>query len=117
MNALFTVLTVLVLIASILITLIVLLQNGKGGGLASNFTAGNQTFGVRQTADILEKITWGLVAFIFVLSIATTFSLGNKAKDVDYTEKIEAAAPVAPEFPAALPSENPAEAPAETTAE
>ena len=99
MNALFTVLTVLVLIASVLITLIVLLQNGKGGGLASNFTAGNQTFGVRQTADILEKITWGLVVFIFVLSIVTTFSLGNKAADVDYTDKLgtEVAAPVFPE--------------------
>ncbi|MBE6235057.1 MAG: preprotein translocase subunit SecG [Bacteroidales bacterium] len=89
MNVLFTVLTVLVLIASVLITLIVLLQNGKGGGLASNFVAGNQTFGVRQTADILEKITWGLVIFIFVVSIATTFSLGNKAADVDYTEKLQ----------------------------
>ena len=103
MNALFTVLTVLVLIASVLITLIVLLQNGKGGGLASNFAAGNQTFGVRQTADILEKITWGLVTFIFVVSIVTTFSLGNKAKDVDYTERINTEAP-APEFPAAIPS-------------
>ncbi len=109
MNVLFTVLTVLILIASILITLIVLLQNGKGGGLASNFTAGNATFGVRQTADILEKITWGLVAFIFVVSIATSFSLGNKAGSVDYTEKVEAEAP-APEFPAALPAaENPAD--------
>ena len=93
-----------------------LLQNGKGGGLASNFTAGNQTFGVRQTADILEKITWGLVVFIFVLSIVTTFSLGNKGKAVDYTEKINTEAP-APEFPAAIPSaENPAEAPVETPA-
>ena len=110
MSALFTVLTVLVLVASILITLIVLLQNGKGGGLASNFTAGNQTFGVRQTTDILEKITWGLVAFIFVVSVITTFSLGTKTKDVDYTEKIEAVE-AAPEFPAAIPSaENPAEA-------
>ena len=114
MNALFTVLTVLVLIASVLITLIVLLQNGKGGGLASNFVAGNQTFGVRQTTDILEKITWGLVAFIFVVSIVSTFTLGNKGKAVDYTEKIEAVE-AAPEFPAAIPS---AEAPAEpTTAE
>ena len=112
MNVLFTVLTVLVLIASVLITLIVLLQNGKGGGLASNFVAGNQTFGVRQTADILEKITWGLVVFIFVLSIVTTFSLGNKAADVDYTEKIEAEV-AAPEFPAELPS---AEVPAEESA-
>ena len=112
MNALFTILTVLVVIASILITLIVLLQNGKGGGLASNFAAGNQTFGVRQTTDILEKITWGLVAFIFVVSIVTTFTL-NSRKAVDYTEKIEIEAP-APEFPAAIPSaENPAEAPSE----
>ena len=102
MNALFTVLTILVLIASVLITLIVLLQNGKGGGLASNFVAGNQTFGVRQTTDILEKITWGLVAFIFVVSIATVFTLNNNVKDVDLTEKIEIEAP-APEFPAALP--------------
>ncbi len=118
MNALFTVLTVLVLIASVLITLIVLLQNGKGGGLASNFAAGNATFGVRKTADILEKITWGLVAFIFVLSIVSTFSLGNRGNDVDYTEKIEAEAPAAPEFPVAIPSaENPAEAPAEVSAE
>ena len=77
MNVLFTILTVLVLVASVLITLIVLLQNGKGGGLASNFVAGNQTFGVRQTADILEKITWGLVGFIFVVSIVTAFTLNN----------------------------------------
>ena len=112
MNVLFTVLTVLVLIASVLITLIVLLQNGKGGGLASNFVAGNQTFGVRQTADILEKITWGLVIFIFVVSVATTFSLGNKATDVDYTDKIENEV-VTPEFPTELPS---AEVPAEESA-
>ena len=103
MNALFTVLTVLVLLASVLITLIVLLQNGKGGGLASNFVAGNQTFGVRQTADILEKITWGLVAFIFVVSIVSTFTLNNGGKDVDYTEKIEMTE-AAPEFPAEIPT-------------
>ena len=89
MNALFTILTVLVLIASILITLIVLLQNGKGGGLASNFTAGNQTFGVRQTTDILEKITWGLVAFIFIVSIATSFSAGSTSKDGSFSNRAE----------------------------
>ena len=89
MSALFTVLTILVLIASVLITLVVLLQNGKGGGLASNFVAGNQTFGVRQTADILEKITWGLVAFIFVVSIVTTFAVGNREGEKDYAEGIE----------------------------
>ena len=107
MNVLFTILAVLVRIASVFVTLIVLLQNGKGGGLASNFVAGNQTFGVRQTADILEKITWGLVAFIFVVSIVTTFTLNTGSREVDYTEKMETEAP-APEFPSA-PVENPAD--------
>ena len=115
MNALFTILTVLVLVASVLITLIVLLQNGKGGGLASNFVAGNQTFGVRQTADILEKITWGLAAFVLVVSIASTFFLNGGNDTVDITDKIEMEAP-APEFPATLPAENPAQTPAETPA-
>ncbi|MBQ2965827.1 MAG: preprotein translocase subunit SecG [Bacteroidales bacterium] len=115
MNVLFTILTVLVLIASVLITLVVLLQNGKGGGLASNFVAGNQTFGVRQTADILEKITWGLAAFVLVVSIASTFFLNGKNDAIDVTDKIEMEAP-APEFPATLPAtENPA-TPAETPA-
>ena len=114
MNVLFTILTVLVLVASILITLIVLLQNGKGGGLASNFVAGNQTFGVRQTTDILEKITWGLVTFVGVIAILiNVFTLSTRTQEVDFTEKIEMAAP-APEFPAAAPS---TEAPAETPAE
>ena len=115
MNVLFTILTVLVLVASFLITLVVLLQNGKGGGLASNFVAGNQTFGVRQTADILEKITWGLAAFVLVVSIASTFFLNGGNDTVDITDKIEMEAP-APEFPATLPAENPAQTPAETPA-
>ena len=89
MSVLFTVLTILVLVASVLITLIVLLQNGKGGGLASNFVAGNQTFGVRQTADILEKITWGLVAFIFVVSVVTTFTLSSGKVEKDYSDNMK----------------------------
>ena len=103
MNVLFTILTVLVLAASVLITLVVLLQNGKGGGLASNFVAGNQTFGVRQTADILEKITWGLAAFVLVVAIVTSFTLSKGTETIDITDKIEVEAP-APEFPAALPA-------------
>lgn len=102
MNALFTILTVLIILAALLLVVVVLLQNGKGEGLASNFTAGNQAFGVRQTADILEKVTWGLVAFIVVLSIATSFTTGTNGADMDVTNKIEnAATQSAPEFPTA----------------
>jgi len=99
MNTLFTVLTVFIVIASILLAIVVLLQNGKGDGLATNFVAGNQAFGVRQTADFLEKVSWGLIAFILVLSIITSFTLGSRGTDIDVTNKIENATKAQPEFP------------------
>jgi preprotein translocase subunit SecG len=102
MNAVFTILTVLIILASILLIGAVLLQNGKGEGLASNFVAGNQTFGVRQTADILEKITWGLVVFILVVSIIASFSARNNGAGIDITEQLENnEAAAQPEFPTA----------------
>ncbi len=101
MNAIFTILTVLIVIASILLTIVVLLQNGKGDGLASNFVAGNQTFGVRQTADMLEKVTWGLVAFVLVVSIVSSFTLTNRGATIDITDKIENTATEQPAFPSA----------------
>ena len=97
MKALFIILTVLVILASVLLTIVVLLQNSKGGGLASNFATGNQTFGVRQTTDLLEKITRGLVAFIFVVSVITTF-VPNINKSGDITDQIETEAPAAIDF-------------------
>ena len=115
MNVLFTILTVLVLIASALLTIIVLLQNGKGGGLASNFVAGNQTFGVRQTADILEKITWGLVAFVGIGAIIINiFTLNPVKEGVDFTEQITTEVET-PDFSTTMPeAEVPAaEVPAE----
>ena len=66
----FVAICVLIIIASILLVLIVLVQNSKGGGLAANFAAGNQTFGVRQTADYLEKATWTLAIVVLVLCLA-----------------------------------------------
>ena len=110
MNAVFTILTILVVIAAVLLIGVVLLQNGKGEGLASNFMAGNQTFGVRQTADILEKITWGLVAFIIVVSIVASFATSSREAGMDITDQIEnTAAAEQPAFPTApIQQENPA---------
>lgn len=111
MGVVFTILTVFVILASVLLTIVVLLQNSKGGGLASNFAVGNQTFGVRKTADILEKVTWGLVAFIFVLAIVTTFTTGGSGRsEIDVTRQIEnAATEQVPEFPTAPVQSAPAE--------
>ncbi len=93
-------LTILIVFAAILLTIVVLLQNGKGEGMASNFTSANQTLGVRQTADILEKVSWGLVTFILVVSIITAFTVRTHTSGVDVTDKIEAVEEQ-PEFPSA----------------
>lgn len=114
MGIVFTILTVFVILASVLMTIVVLLQNSKGGGLASNFAVGNQTFGVRKTADILEKVTWGLVAFIFVVSIVTTFTTGGSGRaEIDVTDQIENAGSTAvPDFAPAQQDAPVQEAPA-----
>ena len=64
--------SILILIASILLILIVLIQNSKGGGLASGFSSSNQIMGVRKTTDFLEKATWTLAGVVIVLSIVIT---------------------------------------------
>ena len=77
----FTFLIVLILIASVLMVLAVLVQNPKSG-MASNFGASNQVMGVRQTADFLEKFTWGAAVAVLALSLLSTVFLGNKLSEV-----------------------------------
>lgn len=64
-----TLITILVVLASIVLVLTVLVQKSKGGGLSSSFSSSNSIMGVRKTTDFLEKMTWGLVGFIMVMSI------------------------------------------------
>ena len=61
--------SILILIASILLILIVLIQNSKGGGLASGFSSSNQIMGVRKTTDFLEKATWTLAGGMMILCV------------------------------------------------
>lgn len=110
MNVIFTILVVLVVIASILLTIVVLLQNGKGASMASNFVAGNQTFGVRQTANMLEKVTWGLVAFIVIVSVISSFTMGSQGTQVDITNKLGNEATEQPAFPTPAPAQQSAPA-------
>jgi preprotein translocase subunit SecG len=64
--------SVLILIAAIFLILIVLVQNSKGGGLASGFSSSNQIMGVRKTTDFLEKATWILAGTVIVLSVLSS---------------------------------------------
>ena len=71
----YIVFVILVVLASILMCLIVLIQNSKGGGLASGFASSNQIMGVRKTTDFLEKATWSLAAFMVVVCIIATYAI------------------------------------------
>ena len=68
----YTLIIVLILIASVLMCGIVLIQESKGGGLASSFSTSNQFMGVRKTTDFLEKATWTLAAAMVVLSVVSS---------------------------------------------
>ncbi len=95
--------TILIVIAAVLLTLLVLVQNSKGGGLAAGFNSGNQVMGVRKTTDFLEKATWSLIIFIALCSIlavgakkgAATAETSQSAISSQVQEAAEQAAPVA----------------------
>lgn len=76
---------VLIIISSVILGLIVLIQNPKGGGLSSSLGGfGNQLMGVKQTTDILEKGTWlfaGIIGFLCITSALFIPKTGGTAND------------------------------------
>ena len=64
-------------------TLVVLIQNPKGGGIDSSFGAANQLGSVQKTTDVIEKATWYLAGFILVISLVSTFLVkGNQSTTI-----------------------------------
>ncbi|MCR4773995.1 MAG: preprotein translocase subunit SecG [Prevotella sp.] len=69
----YTLFVILIVIASLLMIGIVLIQESKGGGLASNFSSSNSIMGVRKTTDIVEKSTWALACAMVVFSVVCAY--------------------------------------------
>lgn len=90
-----TFLTVIILIISFLLGAVILVQNPKGGGLASGFTGGAQLGGVQRTTDFLEKSTWYLIVALFVTCIAAGIYNGNREANVGIDDSF-IATPTAP---------------------
>ena len=74
----FILVTVLIMLVAIILGLIVLVQNGKGGGLAANFASQNQVMGVRKTTDFLEKATWFMATLLIVLCLTSSALVPGK---------------------------------------
>ena len=106
--------SVIILIAAVLLTLIVLVQNSKGGGLASGFSSSNQIMGVRKTTDFLEKATWSLAGTIIVLCIVITAFLPRQGQvnsseiqqQVNEAPLVDPNAATTPDFGPAQPQTN-----------
>ncbi|BCS84350.1 MULTISPECIES: preprotein translocase subunit SecG [Prevotella] len=69
----YTLFVSLIVLAAIFMVLVVLIQESKGGGLASNFSSSNAIMGVRKTTDVVEKATWALAIAMVVLSVACAY--------------------------------------------
>jgi preprotein translocase subunit SecG len=85
----YTLLVILIVIAAILMIGIVLIQESKGGGLASSFASYNQFGGVRKTTDFIEKATWSLAAFMVVVSVACAYVAPTSSNNGSVMEGIE----------------------------
>ena len=80
----------LIILVAVLLTLVVLVQESKGGGLASNFSGGaNQILGHQKTGDVVEKATWVLAVILIVLCLSTSMIGSNNTEVEDNSSKTE----------------------------
>jgi len=91
----------LIIFVAILLVLVILAQNSKGGGLTSQFggSAASNIIGVKKTGDLLEKLTWTFIVLIMALALSTNFitPTGGGSRSNEILDKAgEQAAPVLP---------------------
>lgn len=80
---------------SVCLILVVLMQSGKGGGVAGAFGGGgNQTvFGGRGATDFLGKATWGLGAAFMFTSLLLGILSSSRSEPASVIEKSAAPPP------------------------
>jgi preprotein translocase subunit SecG len=76
-----TFLSIIIIIAAILLTLVIFIQNPKGGGLSSDFGSPAQLGGVKRTNEFIDKLTWSLAGIIVAGSIMITMLQPGVPKD------------------------------------
>lgn len=95
-----TIVSILIILASILLVAVVFIQNPKGGGLSSDF-GGQQLGGVQKTNDFVEKATWTLAAVIMVGAIAVSSMMKPAVVKDNTTKATEQSGKGAPQAPPA----------------
>lgn len=96
----YTLFVILAVITAVLLAIVVLIQESKGGGLASNVSSANSVLGVRKTTDFVEKATWTLAALLVVFSVATSFFVHQNTDGTFDVNNIKTTAPANQAAPA-----------------
>src|SRR6478735_4531001 len=93
----------LILLFAVLLVLVILAQNSKGGGLSNQFggSGASNIIGVKKTGDLLEKLTWGFVVTIMILALSTNLVTQNTRSTNEVLERAGEQAP-----PASAPALN-----------
>lgn len=121
-------LIVLITLLALVMTIAILLQSGKGGGLAGIAAGGQATqiLGARQAPDFLEKATWTMgTAFIVLCIVANFFAGPSQGPGVIQDDSVNIPGETAPALPQGpgtindefVPPAQPAPAPQEAPAE
>ncbi|MBL0358544.1 MAG: preprotein translocase subunit SecG [Chitinophagaceae bacterium] len=89
---------ILIILVSVILGMIVLVQNPKGGGLSGTFGGvGNQLMGVKQTTDVLEKGTWIFAAVVGILCLLSPAFIprnaGVSSKNTELIDKAPSSVP------------------------
>ncbi|MEO6612193.1 MAG: preprotein translocase subunit SecG [Chitinophagaceae bacterium] len=112
-----TLFIILIVLASVVLGLIVLVQNPKGGGLAGNIAGfSNQFMGVKQTTDVLEKGTWIFAGVIGALCLLSVLFISGGKSGAGSSKATEAPVPANSQAPGTLtlPNTTPATNPGTT---
>jgi preprotein translocase subunit SecG len=92
--------SILIILVCVLLILVVLIQNSKGGGIQSQFGAANQIMGVKRGTEVIEKLTWGLAIGLFFLSIVLApKNAQNAVSEEDNASKLKNRASTAAPLP------------------
>ncbi len=119
----FVFILVVITLIGILLTAVILLQSGQGGGLAGIASGGStqQVLGARQAPDVLEKGTWTLATIFILLCLFSNFTIdrGDEQEGVIQQRGVneQTTEPGTPLLPpadnqGAPPAQPPAESPA-----
>lgn len=76
----YIVVSIFILILCVLLGLVILVQNPKGGGLTQSLGGvSSQVFGAKNSTGLVEKVTWYLAIAIVVLSMSSVVFIPSKS--------------------------------------